>query len=404
MKIQKGFAAILIIFILGLVSLSVACGLILTGSNESQGARSGVFGMKAFYIANSGIEEAIYKIMNDPSYGYGSVKTFQLPINPAVINKNFAKVSVTGTQFTRNIDSVAATADNYLSSIHAEVFNDKVIENAVQAGDGGVEIENNAFVLGNVYSNASVIGVKNNCGNVDGSVTAVGSISNICITNGTAYDNNSVPQPGKIDFPYSDDDILKFQNNPPITKTVTGDCYVGGSTSDCSKSLGNDVYEIGDQKIIGNLKIDPKVKELQISGPVLVIGVTPIPKIKFPNVNLTSNDNTTFMIPGNMEIQSGTIFSNKSSEGKSILFMISTSDSIDCITSPAMDFRSNIKADHTVFFARNGCIYIKSGAGDNDTVAFMGYKIYVQTNTTINYDSALSTALKLWQITSFKRQ
>jgi len=69
-----------------------------------------------------------------------------------------------------------------------------------------------------------------------------------------------------------------------------------------------------------------------------------------------------------------------------------------------MDFRSNIKADHTVFFARNGCIYIKSGAGDNDTVAFMGYKIYVQTNTTINYDSALSTALKLWQITSFKRQ
>lgn len=446
---QKGFAALLIIFILGMVSILVASGLILTGYNESQMARSGASGTSAFYAANSGIEEAIYKLTNDPSF-----VTSPYPINLQVGTGN-ASVSAVIVGNTATIDSTG-TVGNFVKKIHAVVQNTSVTPGfpfAVHAGTGGFQIDNNSTVIGNVFSNMNIMtgSANNNCGNnaslITGVATASGVFTNFsngkvtCVTGdayakkfdncnigGRAYYintpvncNNNPPKTqittiNPITFPISDGQIKQVTDY--LKDTGIMDCDVGGK-NDCS-TLVNGVPTIGNQIINGSLNISSN--RVNFSGPIWVkhtgSEAGDMTFAQNTTIGLTSNItklSQIIVIDGHVNVSSNITFNpNGSAPNKAYLLPVSTYDprvtnpSIsDICTDPSINVQSTV--NDILFFVPHGCLKIKGTGNGAYFGSAVAEKIYLG-GSILTYDSGLNSAQfgltqsGGWQISSFSQQ
>lgn len=163
MKNQKGQAAILIIFVLGMVSVLIGLSLVKTGFGESLMGRSEAASAKAFYAANSGVEEAFYQIGQNSSLGVGSPATLKVPVADGE-----AKVTVSGTEDEKTIESVGVNG-RYVRKLKVEVQNTLLkpgFLHAIFAGTGGIELKGNTTITadsgpGDVYSIGEIKGAKN---------------------------------------------------------------------------------------------------------------------------------------------------------------------------------------------------------------------------------------------------
>ena len=411
MKSQRGFAALLIIFILGMVSILVASGLILTGYNESQMARSGASGTSAYYVANSGIEDAIYKLNTMANYAASSPVTYTLPVTTG--NVSVTVKPVVGNTDQRTID-VTGTIGTYANRIHVLVENSSFtgFDKAIQAGAGGFELDNNASIQGGVYSNSTIKGFKNKCGNggstVNGSAAAVTSINAICIqgdasapsiTDTTVTGTKKITTVPALSFPIVQSDIDTFKttmvNNPAVT-VVAGNCVIGGSP-DCSTLVGG-IRTIGNLIINGNLTSN--AGSIQVNGPIWVKSTA---AITLPSITLIGGKNQIFLTDGSFLVTANNQFDTTNN---TLLLFIASSSLTPCTAGGAsIGLSANFTANHVVFFAPNGCAYIKAGTSTLVT-AVLGYKIFVGVNTSVKFDPLLSNALfpvtkSLWLTKSF---
>lgn len=452
---QKGFAALLIIFILGMVSILVASGLILTGYNESQMARSGASGTSAYYVANSGVEDAIYKLNKDPNYA-ALIAVNYPSLSVSTGNASYTVSPVLGNNKQRTIDSVG-TMGSYVSRIHALVENTSVkpgFEYAVQGGTNGVEI-NNSKIEGDVYSNGYIKGNKasvqgTTCkdtgtgyARITGTATAVGTIGRLdtndtgpCITEdaiatnldecyvfGSRVSPNTVsancdgaisppvpsPAPTPAPLPLSMDDIQSVYNN------ITGTPYTGTCTIDGTSHLtncGGSTNTIGNIVITGDLIVSSN-NTLRVSGPVWVKG------------NIVFNSNVTVTIAatvGQIVVTERPLISSSNTafdhNGNAYLLFISTytlypspsptptpePSSAFCNT-PAITISSNTQ--NVLFFAPLGCALINSNATFKGSL--VAEKVKITNNSTVTYDSNLANAVFStsqaggWQIASFSQ-
>lgn len=462
MKKQRGFAALLIIFVLGMVSLLVASGLLITGYNESQMARTEASGTAAFYEANSGVEEALYKINHVPNYGVGSPATFTVSMN-----SGSASIIVhDGTATQRTIDSTG-TSGTYVSEIHTVVQNTSVTPGfmyAIQAGPDGFELDNNSTIQalsgdGNIYSNGYIKGKNNGSGLctsgspslIKGSAWAVTSIdklnpgTGVCVMknayannlsycnvignrnspnspsgncNGGSYINSPAPTP--IPLPDMGVDALK---NYVISKgtTFTGDCTADGSLS--SNNCAGTSNILGNIIITGNLVVNvPSGSRLNFSGPVWVKG------------SITFNSHTTVGLAAATTISQIVVSDNTINSASNVTFC---TNSISCLggtaylmflstypakitptptptpspapegcSNPAITIQSN--SNSVLFYAPSGCVSVS--ANSTFQGAILGQKIVVNANSTVNYDPNLATAIfgltqsGGWQTMSFSQQ
>lgn len=224
-KNSKGQAAILMIFFIGMIGLLIGMTLTKTGFNESMMGRGTAGSTKAFYIANSGIEDALYKVQKAEEEGVVNIDSYDLildedgkasvTISPRVSNYNDEDKIET---IEREITSVG-TFGNYVRKIHVSVHYDIYkpdFARIIQAADAGIEIDGNVTISGrykdgtpadvSIYSNDFVRGENNGVKSaetcetgasswVDGYVFAVGNIEKLghgdgpCITKG-AYAKN----------------------------------------------------------------------------------------------------------------------------------------------------------------------------------------------------------------------
>ena len=460
---RKGFAALLIIFVLGLVSLSIACGLLITGYNESQMARSGSSGTSAFYEANSGVEEALYKINHISNYGVGSSMTF-----PVVMASGSASVTVSGTATERTIESVG-TSGNHVKKIRSVVNFTSLIPGlsyAVHAGTGGFEIDNNAIVNGDVYSKGDIMGgsSSHNCtGNpsmINGIATSSAAFTvfnggngvctssdayarafNACFIKGTAYYVNSpvlcsnnppkidistkIPSPvAEVSFPISDkqiNDVTTYIKNT----FIGGNCFVGGpnDTPGCyTKEPVTNIPILGDIIITGSLTISSS--DIKFSGPIWVKG----DMIFTSNINIGLTSDLTevsqmIIVDGRIIAKANIDFSpNTSASGDKVYLLpisrydprsqsgfsgdICLKDNVDS-TINSIYVQSNI--NDVLFYAPHGCLYIKGVGGGTYFGSAIAEKILLGGGT-LKYDSALikavfgTTKSGGWQTVSFSQE
>ena len=448
---NRGFAAILIIFILSLASILVASGLVLTGYNESQMARSGATGSTAFYAANAGIEDAIYKLNTLPHFAETSTVTYSLPVGTG--NTSVTITPVTGNIKQRTVDAVG-TVGLYTSRIRA-ILNYTIVTPgflfAMQSGTSGIEIEQQSSVSGvggvdgNIYSAGDIKGKDNNhngagnCQNsssqIIGSATAHTNIdrlaggTGICVVkDATANNLKYCYVDGTRNF-YSSVDTTNCSGNilPPVNITPTpaptpiplpdmgvealkatltthgdqwtangGNCDADGSNSPADCTKGTKILK--NIVIHGNLIIDPPTKQtISIEGPVLVTGdvtiksnsSTTIPAIQPANVAYSQM----LVAEGKIISDSGVTFGTSEAGTIFLLFIseyVPPSPYTDLCDTPAMTIHSNTFS--VLFYGSRGCAVVVTTASTAYQGALVAEKIHLSNNSNIVYDPKLKDA------------
>lgn len=439
MKNNKGVASILIVFVLGMVALFIGVSLLKTSFADNIISRQRVESNSAFYLANAGIEEAIYQLsLTSGNFGFPNPESLNLSLGEGNI-----KVTVSGSADERNIVSVGEE-NGFIRKINVTVQNTTLkpgFANAIHAGAGGIELRNQTLVTsidgsgGNIYSNSFVKGAKNDftvltgeCKNaasiVDGSVWAhkeVDKLSNndsgICVV-GEIHANDlnycfaktnlfspNIPSPSCTTFGnYTNDpapeiiplpnmgvDNLKsYLNNKGIT--FSGNCIADGSNNSTDCTFGT--LELGNIVITGDLN-KPSNVNLKIKGPVWVKG-----DILFDSLGSIKPRSDITEI-SQIIVSDGVIRSESNvAYGKNVnayLLVISTynpeapSQDLVCndIYTPAIIINSN--SESVLFYAMNGCI--KVNANSQFYGALLGEGIRIDNNSNVEYDPDLQTAL-----------
>jgi Tfp pilus assembly protein PilX len=177
---SRGFA--------GIIALLAACSLvlILTFSlsaslfTKKQISRNLLNSLRSYYLAESGTEDAVLRVLKD--YNYTAVNSFTLD-NASIVQ------NITQSGRTTNIE----TSSSYSSSVRklasslTVTTTDVQFHYGVQVGEGGLKMENGSSVtgsggdVGNIYSN----------GSIDGDVDAI-ITGDVIVATGMALDGNNI--------------------------------------------------------------------------------------------------------------------------------------------------------------------------------------------------------------------
>lgn len=441
---NEGFAALLVVFVLGLASIFVASGLIVTGYNESVMSRTAGFGDKAFYEANSGMEDAIYKLNAGISGPTGFTTTMA---------SGSAAVTISGTGKERQVTSVG-TAGSYVSTVQATLENTSVKPGflyALQANNNGIEIDHNTDIRSltgdaTVFSNGYIAGdnnatqggtCKGSASAVFGNAYTVGAMekttggSGLCVSKdaiASAYNycyvfgkrrtaaSGNCPGGSVVADPVPTPVPLPDMNIPGLKSfltnqgtTYSGNCVVNG-TSACS---GGAAKTIGNVIITGTLTI-PSNTTMTVTGPVWVQGAIIINSNVM--INLTGPAGKIVVTDSTITVDSNVSSANV---GVAYLLLISTYTVYPApsptptpgVTSPFCSTPAITLSQNTsniLFFAPNGCISIESNATFVGSV--VAEKIIVDSNSHVTYDPNLvnavfnTTTAGGWQILRFSRK
>ena len=183
---QSGQLIILVLPFLLVFFLILSALLAYTGS-EILSHRSAVSKEQALHIAEAGGELAIWKLNNQAGYAgetntsYGN-GTFTVTL--ASISSGTKLVQI-DSYIPNNSLPIAHRTIQFTSSTGST--SNITFANAVQSGQGGFDMDNNAQINGNVYSNGPITG--SNGAQITGNAVSVSSISNAHIL-GNSYSHS----------------------------------------------------------------------------------------------------------------------------------------------------------------------------------------------------------------------
>ena len=363
MNNQKGYVVLIVTFFIMIIMLSVALTMSSQIAFEQKTATSAVKSTQAYYAAESGIEDALLILRRNPTLSSAS---YTLNVNGATATVAIP-IIIGGTRAItsqgNNKSMVRSIQTVYVMDSQGVTF-----YYGVQAGDGGVVMNNGSRVMGNVFSDGDITGsgtIDNNVvisgnfrkiqgvnvgGNVlaysclsptvvTGTLTYVTGGTHTCTVNGgtpTSQDSAIAQQP----LPIPDQQITDWKNQFTPAQTIAGDVTL----------LNNETRSMGPVKIAGSLILGNK-STLILTGTIYVQG----------NITFGTNDVIkldSFYGPlGGVLIADGTIttktdsmFSGSGQEG-SYLLLLSTS-----ISDSAISLKNNSAG--AAFYASAGGIDI----------------------------------------------
>lgn len=152
----------------GIAALLTVCGLVLIltfslSSNiltKRQISRDLSNSLKSYYLAESGVEDAVLRVLKD--YNYLASNTFTL--DDALITQNITKNGNTTTIETKS--TYLSNVRKFTTSLTVSTTNVQ-FHYGVQVGEGGLKMENGSIIkgsgtdVGNMYSNGSIDGDMN---------------------------------------------------------------------------------------------------------------------------------------------------------------------------------------------------------------------------------------------------
>lgn len=405
---KRGFATISTAIMVGLV---LAIGLaMLTYVMSSRRAADQVVGEQtAVEVADAGIQKAIFCLNATSATNCGGTYGADYAGETGVdVGSGTFTTSLTGTGADRDITSVGTSTSGYSQTVKAELTtvppSDAVtFSYALQAGDGGAYLANNASIQGTLYTGGDVSCQSTQGGTVgDIWISKTGGTIDSCSVGGNAYADNILNSAVAGSAYYSQDP------SGISGTTVGGSKYPGSSTPPTeplpnidldfwrnSAQNGGIIYgdyhptnneSLGPVKIEGNLIMDNNVN-VNVTGPIWVVG------------NITTGNNSSFSLdpswgsnstailadnPGN-EATSGYIDItnntgiNGSGDPKSYIMFVSTNSSTSD-TVPSISVANN--ASGAVFYATSGVLRLENNAGAK---SLAGYRLYVDQKGVVTY-------------------
>lgn len=411
---NKGAAIITAVMFFVIISTVMAIGLSSPVVREYTTARDFAKSKGAYYLSEAGSEDALYRIKKAK------------PISAQEI------ISLGGNIATTTITDVSGSQKD-ISSLGDILLNTRRVKSTlttssgesfsygVQAGDGGVLLQNSSTITGSLFSAGPVVGSNNlitgtvisgGSTGLNGSITGVfnqggshmyaGTIANSTIS-GSAYCNTisgsnkpcqtltaQVAQP----FPITAQDIADWEAAALAGGTVT--CSGG-------KYAINDSVSIGPKKIPCDLEITGTGSgggpTITLGGPIWATGNIKIKNHLTIRVDPTLTGQSLVVIADNPadHLNSSTI----SVEGEGLNFtgapggnswvMLISENNGASLGQPneAIELEQGAQGD-ILLYARLGDILLKNNASVKEVT---GYKITLQQSANVTYASGLQNAL-----------
>ena len=401
---RRGFAAIFATTIILIASAIIISSASFIAFNSLKSARNSIYSIQAYYTAESGVEDSLLRLSkgmnllldNTLTAGGGSAT---IKISEPIGGSRTITVLGDKTSRMRKIRAVYAINSQGVSFHYG-----------VQVGDGGIQMNNNSRIKGNVFSNGSIIGssqktyidnsiivAKNgnkiqdmwigqnalaySCesSSINGNLTYVDGGTNTCSVSGTTSTQSREIPPGTM--PISQSQIETWKQEAANGGVVSSDIIYDGQ----SVSLGP--IQIGTTSQPKNMTITNNAK-VKIKGTIYVTG-----NITFDNNAVVELDNSVYGPLSGVVIADGKIIVGNnailrgSGETGSYILILSTNNSLNPV-SPAISVSNN--AVGAIFYANSGMIAL----GNNMKVREVtGYKILLNNNSLVEYESGLENAV-----------
>lgn len=396
-KIKKnsGVAMLISIIFFLFLSLAIISGLVSPSIREFKNAAFNLNSKKSFFLAESGSEDAYYRILKNKTISNN--ETLTIDSNTVNTTINYIGSDSVRINSLGDASTLQRQIELMLSSNSGVSFN-----YGVQVGQGGINLTGSGKVNGNVYANGPITGdssaiitgtaissgsnglVEGNShsqwnrlhiGTVSGTAQAhtvnyTDATGNIYCQSGTGNNKNCILQndPPFVNFPISDKNITDWKNEAEAGGIYNGNYSVGwaGAT-------------LGPKKIVGNLSVGGG-GILTITGTLWVTGNISLGgggTIKLAS-SYGSND-AVLVADGNISISGGGHATGSGTAG-SYIMMLSTNSEGNAISVSG-------GAGAVIVYAPNGTVSISGGASLKEVTA---YRITISGGSSITYESGLT--------------
>lgn len=414
---KRGAAIITAVLLFVVISLAVVFGLSSSVAREYVTARDFAKSKGAYYLSEAGTEDAIYRIKNSKPISLQEILS---------LSGNFATTSISDVNSsTKSINSLGSILFNTrrvsatLTTSTGESFS-----YGVQAGSGGVDLQNSSSITGSIFSEGPITGTNNiitgtvisggstgTNGLVSGIITQgtssvyAGTIQNSNIA-GSAYCNTIMgsnigscktlnaqpPQP----LPISDQDVANYETNAAAGGIAT--CS-GGQYSITS------AVSIGPKKIPCDLNISGSAV-VNLTGPLWVVGNISISNNVQINVDpaLGGAPNAAVVVPvvadpgvatratdGTIILRNSTSYNQKSGSNSNAYVMLLSANTGATVGNGinAIDVQNSAQGKLLVY-AGHGNINLQNNVQLQEVT---GYKITLQNAANVVYASGLQNTL-----------
>jgi Tfp pilus assembly protein PilX len=265
-KDQQSGQLIILVAVFMMVILTLVIGLVGYASVQIRSERQAVGRVQGLNIAEGGIEKALYKLNNPSSYPAYSGET------GTALGAGTYNITITTVNSITKIIKADAFVPNQSNAVAKRTVQIKVILDAaniafnygVQVGNGGLKMDNNARINGNVYANGDIIG-DNNGVRIAGTAIAAGATGKIDEVDD--IDNDATAhflEDVSVDGSTNSYDLLRGTVGGNVVATTITNCTIGGNATYDTKT---NPCTIGGTQTTPNPAdfVDPVIQALPIS-------------------------------------------------------------------------------------------------------------------------------------------
>ncbi len=416
---QKKQGSVVIMLCLYFIAASVIIisGLSFTAFKDLRNARSLYYGKISYYASEAGLEDTLYRLKN----------VIPVSSNTQSIDGKNVQTTITDTYdgFT-TVLSTASTSDYYKNiQTKLTLATNITFHYGIQSGNGGFTLANQSSILGNVYSEGSIIGTGNYIYGDAVSTGGSGLIYGIHSTSSlyahtignaaqsTLIDKNAYYQTktnttvtGTSYSGSADQATTSLPIPDAIIAKWESDAVNGGTMSSSSCDSYDSVAKlctISSSKNLGPIKVPFNIKFksnsaiVTINGPVWVTGnistetgstIKMGTGLTNKNVAIIADDTTNRATSSTVTIgQTGSFLSN--GYAGNYVFMVSMNNSAE--NGGAVDAITMQQGSSAlVVYASHGSIAISQSA---QILAATGYKIALSQSAKVTYDSGLANLI-----------
>lgn len=436
---QKGFAAFLITIFIFIIVFSITVSIFILTYNQQKISRNIITSTQAYYLAEGGVEDALLRMVKRMSW-----------LSPYTINVDEGRTTVEISDIIGGSRTITAEGNvdervKKVSIVYAVTVDKIAFHYGAQVGNGGMIMETNSEVKGNVFSNGSVV-----CPDPLGTAFITNNIT--VARDGQKIERLEIGDPDPLT------PIDEARAHTCAGCLIHGDFYYvsGGSVGDCVadeeiKSLPTEIspeeLPVSDEQIqswkddascnnnpsciffgdytipvgatedIGPLKIEGNLTlgngaTLNMTGTIYVTGnitLNPNSTVELdPNyygslsglIIADGEDTPGIDIPG-ISVLNNAVIKGSGQEG-SYTMLVSTDPSLD-EDEAAIDVKNS--AEGAIFYTVNGVMRLRNNMKIREAT---GYKIYLDNNAEIEYETGLEETTFTsgpggsWEVVSWK--
>lgn len=366
----RGQAALIATMFLLAISLIIVFGASLMAARESRVARLNTNANASYFLAEAGVEDAFYRLQNAKNISAQEIIT----INGITATTDIMQAGSTRTVIAAGDASLSARK---IKGVFEEMPGAGGFSYGVQIGAGGLVMENNSVITGNVYSNGNITGNGNPV--ITGDAIAAGTISSPDpVVTGTRTQGAPI-----IPMPISDDAIEAWK--------IAAEA--GGIISSPCPYLPADGSTLGPKKITCDVTIQND-NVVTLTGPVWITGTLTVKNNAIVRLNTAYGANSEAIVtdnPANKTTSSKIIVQDNaqvlgSGTSGSYVLLISQNNSAELGgTEIAIEPKNNSTAP--VYYAPHGLVLLQNNVTLKEVTA---YKIEMKNNAVLTYESGLT--------------